>query len=105
MRIPNVLRSVAAPHVADSGWVRVLEYGRYRPTPLSMARFIQAAKPNTHDQYFAFIRREIPVRMAGVLLEMKLLPESFQKQHGLQVNSGRISCKLLNLIQNISGNS
>jgi len=82
MRLSSLLLGAAKHGMKEKMWTRVLEFGRYRPTPLSISHFIQAAKSNTPQQSFVFLRREMPVRMAGVLLEMKLLPETLQKQEG-----------------------
>jgi len=84
MRLSSLLRSSPLPNSNGDSWVRVLEYGRYRPSPLSMSHFILAGKTSTLQQSFAFLRREVPIRMAGVLLEMKLLPDSLQNQHGFE---------------------
>ncbi|CAG2224764.1 unnamed protein product [Mytilus edulis] len=51
-------------------------YSHYCPQPLSMQRFIDfGTKTGTEQSSFEFLRRELPVRLANIMMEMNQLPE------------------------------
>ncbi|ESP03088.1 hypothetical protein LOTGIDRAFT_111147 [Lottia gigantea] len=51
-------------------------YSQYNPMPLSMKNFIDFGnKTGCQEASFQFLRKELPVRMANIMKEIKLLPD------------------------------
>merc|ERR1712096_127781 len=73
------------PEVESSAWSKVLEYSKYRPYPLSIENFLQRGQNSTPKVSYKFMKREVPTRLAGLLLEFNLLPVFLQKQAAIQV--------------------
>ena len=53
---------------------------KYRPSPLSMSSFIHHGENSSREISYNFLKREVPTRLAGLLLEFNLLPEPLQRQ-------------------------
>ncbi|KAL4656646.1 pyruvate dehydrogenase (acetyl-transferring) kinase isozyme 1, mitochondrial [Arapaima gigas] len=54
----------------------VERYSRFSPSPLSMKQFIDFGTQNACERTsFAFLRQELPVRLANILKEINLLPD------------------------------
>ena len=78
-------QSAVLPEVESSAWSKVLEYSKYRPYPLSIENFLQHGQNSTPKVSYKFMKREVPTRLAGLLLEFNLLPSFLQKQAAIQV--------------------
>ncbi|KAF0302080.1 [Pyruvate dehydrogenase (acetyl-transferring)] kinase isozyme 4, mitochondrial [Amphibalanus amphitrite] len=71
MRLSRCLRSVN----------KMLEYySGFNPSPLSIKQFIDFGKAASEQQSFIFLRQEVPVRLANIMREIQLLPESLLTQ-------------------------
>merc|ERR1719334_1335222 len=55
-------------------------YARYTPAPISIKHLLDHGKnSNTHGS-FLFMKKEIPTRLANMIMELKLLPYDLRKQ-------------------------
>ena len=68
------------PDVDEQLWQQVMKYSKYRPSPLSMTSFIHHGENSSREISYNFLKREVPTRLAGLLLEFNLLPEPLQRQ-------------------------
>ncbi|KAF0293931.1 [Pyruvate dehydrogenase (acetyl-transferring)] kinase isozyme 2, mitochondrial [Amphibalanus amphitrite] len=55
-------------------------YSGYKPSPLSIKQFIDFGTTASERQSFQFLRQELPVRLANIMMEIQLLPESLLSQ-------------------------
>jgi len=76
---PAVLKEVES-----SVWSKVVEYSKYRPTPLSIENFLEHGQRSTPKVSYKFMKQEVPTRLAGLLLEFNLLPPILLKQAAIQ---------------------
>ncbi|XP_063423337.1 pyruvate dehydrogenase (acetyl-transferring) kinase isozyme 2, mitochondrial-like isoform X2 [Mytilus trossulus] len=52
------------------------KYAKFHPSPLSLEEmFLFGTKTGTEQSSFEFLRRELPVRLANIMMEMNQLPE------------------------------
>ncbi|CAG0891229.1 unnamed protein product [Darwinula stevensoni] len=51
-------------------------YSHFNPSPLSMHQFIEFGKKSSERASFLFLRKELPVRLANIMAEIHLLPET-----------------------------
>uniref|UniRef100_A0A8C6U5Q0 Protein-serine/threonine kinase n=1 Tax=Neogobius melanostomus TaxID=47308 RepID=A0A8C6U5Q0_9GOBI len=52
-------------------------YSRFSPSPLSMKQFLDFGSENACEKTsFAFLRQELPVRLANIMKEINLLPDN-----------------------------
>ena len=72
------------PDVDDQLWQHVMKYSKYRPSPLSMSSFIHHGENSSREISYNFLKREVPTRLAGLLLEFNLLPEPLQRQSDVE---------------------
>jgi pyruvate dehydrogenase kinase 2/3/4 len=70
--------------VESSVWSKVVEYSKYRPTPLSIENFLEHGQRSTPKVSYKFMKQEVPTRLAGLLLEFNLLPPILLKQAAIQ---------------------
>uniref|UniRef100_A0A3B5MMK2 Protein-serine/threonine kinase n=1 Tax=Xiphophorus couchianus TaxID=32473 RepID=A0A3B5MMK2_9TELE len=55
-------------------------YSRFSPSPLSMKQFLDFGSENACEKTsFAFLRHELPVRLANIMKEINLLPDNLLK--------------------------
>ncbi|CAG0896522.1 unnamed protein product [Cyprideis torosa] len=56
---------------------KMLEYySSFQPSPLSMKQFIDFGKSASEKASFSFLHQELPVRLANIMAEIDLLPET-----------------------------
>ena len=72
------------PDVDEQLWQQVMKYSKYRPSPLSMSSFIHHGENSSREISYNFLKREVPTRLAGLLLEFNLLPEPLQRQNDVE---------------------
>lgn len=68
MRVSNILRaniSLSLDH-----------YSRFTPSSLSIKKFMDFGQQACEEKSFTFLRKELPVRLANIMKEFSLLPES-----------------------------
>ena len=53
---------------------------RYSPAPISLNRLLDHGKASDSLGSFLFLKKEIPTRLANMIMELKLLPEDLRKQ-------------------------
>ena len=53
---------------------------RYTPAAVSIKGLSDHGKTNDHSGSFHFLKKEIPTRLANMIMELRLLPEDLQKQ-------------------------
>ena len=53
---------------------------RYSPAPISLNRLLDHGKAADSRGSFLFLKKEIPTRLANMIMELKLLPEDLRKQ-------------------------
>ncbi|CAL8343421.1 unnamed protein product [Boreogadus saida] len=71
MRILGVLRS------SVSIGKHIDYYSKFSPSPLSMKQFLDFGSENACERTsFAFLRHEVPVRLANIMKEINLLPDN-----------------------------
>lgn len=51
-------------------------YSRFNPSPLSIKKFMDFGQHACEKQSFVFLRKELPVRLANIMKEFSLLPDS-----------------------------
>lgn len=51
-------------------------YSRFNPSPLSIKKFMDFGQQACEKKSFVFLRKELPVRLANIMKEFSLLPES-----------------------------
>ena len=73
------------PDVDDSLWRMVMKYSKYRPSPLSMSSFIHHGENSSREISYNFLKREVPTRLAGLLLEFNLLPQPLQRESDVEL--------------------
>ncbi|XP_063587156.1 pyruvate dehydrogenase (acetyl-transferring) kinase, mitochondrial-like isoform X1 [Penaeus indicus] len=71
MRIYRILFRQARALIEE----RLDHYSQFNPSPLSMQQFTDFGQNATNSESFLFLRKELPVRLANIMKEIKLLPE------------------------------
>ena len=56
------------------------KYSRYSPAPISIKHLLDHGRKADHLGSFHFLKKEIPTRLANMIMELKLLPEDLMKQ-------------------------
>ncbi|TPP60027.1 putative pyruvate dehydrogenase [Fasciola gigantica] len=51
-------------------------YSSFRPIPLNLKNLIEFGKTAPASKSFEFLKNELPVRIANILQEIRLLPDS-----------------------------
>lgn len=69
MRLTNTLRAANINLLLDY-------YSRFTPSPLSIKKFMDFGQQPSEKKSFLFLRKELPVRLANIMKEFSLLPES-----------------------------
>lgn len=65
----------------DSKTVLSLDtYSRYSPAPISIQHLLDHGRKSDTGGSFLFLRKEIPTRLANMIMELKLLPSSLMDQ-------------------------
>lgn len=68
---------------------RLEKYGRYYPSPLTIQHIVEFGKGNTDARKsFAFLRKEIPVRLANIMNEINLQPSVLRQMPSVQQVAG-----------------
>ena len=62
------------------------KYSIYQPTPVSIQHFINFAKNACAESSFAFLKHELPVRLANIMKELQLLPKQLHETHACKVS-------------------
>ena len=52
------------------------EYFRYTPAAISIKRLLEHGRDHDPTDSFLFLKKEIPTRLANMIMELKLLPEA-----------------------------
>ena len=70
----------------DTDQLRKLEfYSKFTPTSVSLSHFMDhQVSGGGVEQSFLFLRREIPVRLANIMMELELLPSELLAQPACQ---------------------
>jgi len=58
-------------------------YSQYNPSPLSVNQFVNFGKTANSSGSYQFLRQELPVRLANIMKEFRLLPERLQTSPSL----------------------
>lgn len=69
MRFSKILNQNNASSLLDY-------YSRYNPSPLSIQKFLDFGRKACEQKSFAFLRKELPVRLANIMKEFSMLPKS-----------------------------
>jgi len=56
------------------------KYSKYSPAPISIKHLLDHGKQSDARGSFLFLKKEIPTRLANMIMELRLLPEDLQKQ-------------------------
>ena len=56
------------------------KYARYTPAPISIKKLLDHGKSHDHTDSYLFLKKEIPTRLANMIMELKLLPEDLLNQ-------------------------
>ncbi|XP_019630067.1 PREDICTED: pyruvate dehydrogenase (acetyl-transferring) kinase isozyme 3, mitochondrial-like isoform X1 [Branchiostoma belcheri] len=74
---PRILKSL--PALVD-------HYSRFSPSPLSMQQFLDFGSKNACEKKsFTFLRQELPVRLANIMKEINLLPDTLLKMPSVEL--------------------
>jgi len=83
---------MGAAQAAGSGaedqtrFLKALEkYSIYQPTPVSIQHFIKFAQNSNGESSFAFLKHELPVRLANIMKELQLLPKQLHETHACKI--------------------
>jgi len=69
----------------DSETLHYLDvYSRYNPAPISSKHLLDHGRSAGTEDSFLFLRKEIPTRLANMIMELKLLPNSLMEQRECQ---------------------
>ncbi|KAL7829124.1 hypothetical protein AOLI_G00300090 [Acnodon oligacanthus] len=72
MKFPRFIMKIAA--VADVP-KHIDHFSKFSPSPLSMKQFLDFGSVNACEKTsFRFLRQELPVRLANIMKEIRLLP-------------------------------
>ena len=55
-------------------------YYRYTPAPISIKKLLDHGKSHDHADSYLFLKKEIPTRLANMIMELKLLPDDLLSQ-------------------------
>jgi hypothetical protein len=61
-------------------WSWNVTHHRYTPAPISIKHLLDHGKASDTRGSFLFLRKEIPTRLANMIMELKLLPVDLRKQ-------------------------
>jgi len=71
--------------ILDSETLHYLDvYSRYNPAPISIKHLLEHGRSAGTEDSFLFLRKEIPTRLANMIMELKLLPNSLMEQRECQ---------------------
>jgi len=56
-------------------------YSRYTPAPISIKKLLEHGRVHDPQGSFLFLQKEIPTRLANMIMELKLLPEDLKIQN------------------------
>eukprot|EP00088_Acartia_fossae_P012458 TRINITY_DN16423_c0_g1_i2.p1 TRINITY_DN16423_c0_g1~~TRINITY_DN16423_c0_g1_i2.p1 ORF type:complete len:452 (-),score=78.00 TRINITY_DN16423_c0_g1_i2:1181-2536(-) len=59
-------------------------YSRYNPAPISIKHLLEHGRSAGTADSFLFLRKEIPTRLANMIMELRLLPSSLMEQRECQ---------------------
>ena len=95
---------MGAAQAAGSGaedqtrFLKALEkYSIYQPTPVSIQHFIKFAQNSNGESSFAFLKHELPVRLANIMKELQLLPKQLHETHACKVSKKEVG-SLFNIL-------
>ncbi|XP_004702730.1 pyruvate dehydrogenase kinase, isozyme 4 [Echinops telfairi] len=78
----------------------VEHFSRYSPSPLSMKQLLDFGSENACEKTsFAFLRQELPVRLANILKEIDILPDQLINTSSVQLVKSWYIQSLLDLVQ------
>uniref|UniRef100_A0A8C9Z911 Protein-serine/threonine kinase n=1 Tax=Sander lucioperca TaxID=283035 RepID=A0A8C9Z911_SANLU len=64
-------------------------YSKFSPSPLSMKQFLDFGSENACEKTsFAFLRQELPVRLANIMKEINLLPDNLLRTPSVRLVQG-----------------
>lgn len=73
--------TVITNKLLDANTLYLLDkYSRYSPAPISIKHLLDHGKKSDTRGSFLFLRKEIPTRLANMIMELKLLPEDLRAQ-------------------------
>uniref|UniRef100_A0AC11CYL0 Pyruvate dehydrogenase kinase 4 n=2 Tax=Ovis TaxID=9935 RepID=A0AC11CYL0_SHEEP len=78
----------------------VEHFSRYSPSPLSMKQLLDFGSENACERTsFAFLRQELPVRLANILKEIYILPERLVNTSSVQLVKSWYMQSLIELVE------
>ncbi|XP_075413722.1 pyruvate dehydrogenase kinase, isozyme 4 [Tenrec ecaudatus] len=78
----------------------VEHFSRYSPSPLSMKQLLDFGSENACEKTsFAFLRQELPVRLANILKEIDILPDQLINTSSVQLVKSWYIQSLMDLVQ------
>lgn len=95
-----VMRSAGS--LSGAGLVprEVEHFSRYSPSPLSMKQLLDFGSENACERTsFAFLRQELPVRLANILKEIDILPERLINTSSVQLVKSWYIQSLMDLVE------
>jgi len=73
--------TVITNKLLDANTLYLLDkYARYSPAPISIKHLLEHGRNSDTSDSFLFLRKEIPTRLANMIMELKLLPEDLRAQ-------------------------
>ncbi|XP_007506038.1 pyruvate dehydrogenase kinase, isozyme 4 [Monodelphis domestica] len=96
-----VLRGASGSSAAAAPAPRAVErFSRYSPSPLSMKQLLDFGSENACERTsFAFLRQELPVRLANILKEIDILPDRLVKTASVQLVKSWYIQSLMDLVE------
>ncbi|XP_057160462.1 pyruvate dehydrogenase kinase, isozyme 4 isoform X1 [Ursus arctos] len=95
-----VMRSTGSLSSASLVPREVEHFSRYSPSPLSMKQLLDFGSENACERTsFAFLRQELPVRLANILKEIDILPDRLVKTSSVQLVKSWYIQSLMDLVE------
>jgi pyruvate dehydrogenase kinase 2/3/4 len=90
MRLTAVTRSLNK--LLDLKSLKTLDhYAQFNPSPLTIQQFIDFGKSATEEESFAFLKKELPVRLSNIMKEVNLLPGNLLEMPSVLIL--QVTCK------------
>jgi len=78
-------KKILASTLSEEEMMKMNFYSKFTPTSVSLSHFLDhSSGGGTIEDSFVFLRREIPVRLSNMMMELELLPEELLSQPACQ---------------------
>ncbi|OQR79858.1 Pyruvate dehydrogenase-like, partial [Tropilaelaps mercedesae] len=93
-------RTQNAPPTASKNFIHQVDhYSRFNPSSLSIKQFLEFGERANLAESCAFLRKELPVRLANIMKEIQLLPLQLLKMPSIKLVTGWYQQSFLDIVQ------